>query len=64
MASLLSALVYVFVFIPIWFVHKVTGTSRFERQFHHHASAWDRPVSPARRPQPQPSPPRTAVQGG
>lgn len=43
MSRLLSALVYVFVFLPIWLFRNLTGTSRFGRRIHASPSAWDRP---------------------
>jgi hypothetical protein len=60
MARLLSALVYLLVFLPIWLFRGLTGTSRFGRRIHATASAWDRPrtlperVSPAVVPQASP----------
>lgn len=59
MARLLSALVYLLVFLPIWLFRSLTGTSRFGRRIHATASAWDRPRLPARVTPavvPQPSP--------
>ena len=51
MARVISAIVYILVFLPIWFVRKVTGGSRFGRKFHRGPSAWDRTITPAHQPE-------------
>jgi hypothetical protein len=63
MARLLSAIVYILVFLPIWLVRRATGASRFGRLLHRAPSAWDRTIAPASLPRPQVRP-RTAAQGG
>lgn len=63
MARVISAIVYIIVFLPIWFVRKVTGGSRFGRQFHRAPTAWDRMIAPTHQPEPAASS-HTATQGG
>lgn len=65
MARLLSALVYLLVFLPIWLFRNLTGTSRFGRRLHASPSAWDRPRQlAARAPAPvSPSLPQESKQG-
>ncbi len=44
MAKIISAVLYIMVFIPVWFVRRAFGIGRYERVFHNGVTAWDLPI--------------------
>jgi hypothetical protein len=42
--KVLSAIIYIIVFIPVWLLRKLSNTGRFGSRFHQQASTWDLPT--------------------
>ncbi len=45
MIKFLSFIAYIFIFIPIWGVRKLTGSGRFGSRFHKSRTAWNQPFN-------------------